>query len=142
MTDETQKPPSKRQDPNSIVGAPDARYVYANNFFFKGSVWDLSLLFGQLTNFGERSIEYHTSVTMTYPSAKLLSFFLLVNVALREVTEAISVPQAMIPDPPPQPSGDSVNDPRAWEFYNFCTDIYERFFRVSVPRATLPKAIE
>jgi len=54
--------------------------VYANNVLFEPSVWDLKMIFGQLDQSeGKAVVEQHTAVTIPWAQAKVLSYYLQVN---------------------------------------------------------------
>lgn len=89
--------------------------LYANNVQFEMSVWDLKLIFGQLDQReGKAAIEQHTSVTVPWFQAKLMSFFLQANVIAYEAEHGrIRIPAAVIPpDLPPLPP-EQENNPQA-----------------------------
>lgn len=80
----------------------DFASLYANNVRFESSVWDLKLLFGQLDqSTGGEVIELHTSMTIPWPTAKLMLYYLNVNIALHEIENGkISVNPRVFPTIP------------------------------------------
>jgi len=77
---------SKPQPETKDKYDPDS--VYANNVRFETSVWDLKAVFGQLEQLppsGELSVDWHTAVTMPWLVAKLLIYYLRINVAAYEL---------------------------------------------------------
>lgn len=75
---------------------------YANNCYFDSSVWDLTIIFGQL---GTRtsddqmpSIDWHTAMTLPWPQVKIVAYFLLANLAMHEEENGpVVVPQKIAP---------------------------------------------
>jgi hypothetical protein len=131
---------SKPAEP-PVKEAPDCSYVYANNFFLRGSVWDFSILFGQLSRLGDEGIDWHTVVTMPMAAFKILSYYMAINIAVNDAQGEIKVPAKMVPPPPPAPFGEDANDPRNWATYDFGYDLYERYFRTGVPREIRPASL-
>jgi len=86
---------------------------YANNVYFVGTVWDLKLLFGELASVGQ-NIDWHTSITMPWATAKLMAYYLQVNIAQHELSQGkIKIPAAMIPDIPPDVGNEDAETSRA-----------------------------
>jgi hypothetical protein len=80
--------------------------VYGNSFHFEMSEFDLKMTFGQLTSqfTGKPVVDWHTSVTMPWAQAKLLSYYLRINLALHESNNGkIKIPANLLPPPPPPP---------------------------------------
>ena len=80
---------------------------YANNVAFEQTVWDLKLLFGEYSQ-RHNGVEWHTSITIPWAQAKLMLFYLTINVRSYELfnNRAIDIPISMLPaepDPPPNP---------------------------------------
>jgi hypothetical protein len=72
---------------------------YANNVALEQTVWDLKLIFGEYSQRLE-GVEWHTSITMPWAQAKLLSHYLQANVAVWELNHGPkAIPEAMIPAP-------------------------------------------
>lgn len=98
-----------------------ANAVYANNTRLELSVWDLKILFGQLDQFQTPAdIKWHTAVTVPWIQAKLLDYYLRLNIAYHEKKWGrVDVPASVVPTAP-QPPTDELNDPDAlalWEIY-------------------------
>ena len=86
---------TQSQEPRKSLPA-----VYANNTAVEASVWDLKVVFGQWYQSG--GVDWHTMVTMPWAQAKLLAFYLRVNLAMYEAQHGkVIVPQAMWPQPLP-----------------------------------------
>ncbi|TRZ51267.1 hypothetical protein D4S03_05390 [bacterium] len=80
--------------------------VYANNFQLESTAIDMKFIFGTTSQSpGKVTVEQHTSVNMTWVQAKLLSFYLNVNLAAHEMENGkISIPHSVIPaEPQPIP---------------------------------------
>ena len=92
-------------EPNTSNPAPhedDLFSEYANNSHFEPSVWDLKILFGQLhPSSGKGSVDWHAAITMPWAQAKLLSYFLRVNIAVHEFRFGkIAIPEPVLPQDP------------------------------------------
>jgi hypothetical protein len=86
---------------------------YANNTALEPTIWDLKLIFGEFSE-RSRSIEWHTSITMPWAQAKLLSHYLQVNLAVREIDHGkIHIPETMVPQSPPPLTPEQETDPKA-----------------------------
>ena len=59
---------------------------YANNVNFAANVWDLKLLFGELSG-TKPAIDWHTSITLPWAQAKLMAYYLDINIASHEARE-------------------------------------------------------
>jgi hypothetical protein len=99
---------------------------YANNTFFEPSVWDLKILFGEFSG-RSSSVDWHTSITLPWAQAKLMAYYLAVNIALHELSQGpIQIPAPVIPaEPPPVPS--SENDPIAQAMYQYAVQFRKKF---------------
>ena len=103
MPEETDKIDFKRRE-------EEFESLYANNVQFEASVWDLKMIFGQLDqSTGSTVVEQHTAVTMAWPEAKIMAYFLLVNMTgYQSRNGPIQLPIAVIPTRP-DPSDPSLN---------------------------------
>lgn len=102
--------------------------VYANNSLLEPSVWDLKIHFGQLEQqSGQATVDWHTSVTVPWAQAKILAYFLMLNIACQEVQagEKIRVHPSVLPSPLPPPEG---TDPAARQLYERSVEIHKTFF--------------
>ena len=106
--------------------------AYANNTYFDSTAWDLTVIFGQL---GLRSrgvenpgMDWHTAVTLPWPQAKVLAYFLLVNIAIHEETNGpVTIRQDLVPAAPKFNEGDPAK-----ELERNLQNLHEEFF----PRGT------
>jgi hypothetical protein len=112
---------------NSEDQTEDLTTDYANNTFFEASVWDLKIVFGEWSG-QTKSVDWHTSMTIPWAQAKLMDYYLAVNVAAHELRMGkIPFPESMIP-PEPQPPPDSEkNNPAAIAFYNMVREHRQKF---------------
>jgi hypothetical protein len=98
--DANKSEPKAQADPKAIQqdspqGAPQAlqfkrdedfESLYANNVRFESSVWDLKLIFGQLDqSTGQEVIELHTAMTIPWTTAKLMLYYLQLNIVVHEL---------------------------------------------------------
>lgn len=103
---------------------------YANNVAFEASAWDIKLLFGQLDQAsGKTSVKQHLAVTIPWPQAKLLLFWLRVQVEAAEASVKAKIPirKDLIPPELPPPTDKEKNDPDAKEFYELYRKAREEF---------------
>jgi len=63
--------------------------AYANHVLIQQSAFDVTLVFGEMDQSGGKTnvVEQHTSITLSWPEAKLLSFFLAANILGHEVED-------------------------------------------------------
>jgi hypothetical protein len=99
--------PEQSEPVNEQVSqSEDFESVYANNVLFESSIWDLKMLFGQLSlSNGRQRIELHTAVTIPWLQAKLMAYYLQSNLTFYEGEHGpIKIPQGMTPPPLPAPA--------------------------------------
>ncbi|MDQ6758379.1 MAG: hypothetical protein M3Z32_00770 [Acidobacteriota bacterium] len=88
-------------DVGQTNGPDDLTTEYANNTAFEATVWDLKLIFGEFSA-RSKGIEWHTSITIPWALAKLIIYYLQVNIDIHELDHGkIAIPASMIPDAPP-----------------------------------------
>lgn len=95
------------EQPVNFERAEDFVTGYANNVQFESSAYDLKMVFGELSQTGSKvSIEQHTSVTVSWIQAKLLSYYLQIQIAGYELQHGkIRLPNNVLPiEPPPVPA--------------------------------------
>ena len=105
--------------------------VYANNARFEASAWDLKILFGQLEQHtGTPTIDWRTAVTIPWSQAKILSYYLRLNLAFHEFQNGpISIPGRVVPPVYPAPTEKQLkDDPRAMEVYETNKRIHTEMF--------------
>jgi hypothetical protein len=88
---------------------------YANNVRFESSFWDLKILHGVIDQPTAQEMSYfvHTAMHLPWTQAKLVAFYLYMNVLFNEVQSGeIGIPEGLVPSPfeVPEPLKD---DPRA-----------------------------
>jgi hypothetical protein len=106
----------------------DLSVEYANNVLLEATTWDLKVLFGEYTN-RARKVEWHTSMTMPWATAKLLAYFLQVNIAIYETYEQkIKIPVAAIP-PLPAPPTAGQDDAAANALFEKVRLLHEQFIQ-------------
>lgn len=104
--------------------------LYANNIQFHPSEWDLRLVFGELDlQDGKLIIEQHTSMAMPWLQAKLMLYFLLLQVGVYEMSHGkIPIPTTVMPPEPTPPEGGMKDDPFARRVYEYIKRTREDFF--------------
>ncbi len=95
----TEEPPTPEQ--RTFKRIDDFVTGYANNVQFEPSAWDLKMVFGELSQIpGNVSIEQHTSITVSWPEAKMMSYYLQVQILIHEFLNGrIQVPKNAWPLP-------------------------------------------
>jgi hypothetical protein len=108
--------------------------VYANYVNFEISDLDLKILFGQLNQLGaQANVNWHTAVTMAWPQAKIMSYFLRVNLAIYEAThEIIKLPAAMLPATPTLPE-DIETNPASKKVYEAVQTLRKELMEEQLP---------
>jgi hypothetical protein len=89
----------------------DFEKLYANNVQFQPSEWDLKAIFGEVDfdDKGQPFVEQHTSIAMPWIQAKLLLYFLTLQVDAYELTHGkIRVPASVLPPDPEPPSPETI----------------------------------
>jgi hypothetical protein len=100
---------------------------YANNVYFEATSWDLKMLFGEW-NGRSKSVEYHTSMTIPWAQAKLIAYFLQVNVAIHEANHGhIRVPENFVPLEFPDLEGPAADDPKEIELQKSIKALRDKF---------------
>jgi len=96
---EEQKQRQSEQTRASFEREDDFAALYANNVILEGNALDLKLIFGELEQHtGEAVVSQHTSVTIPWPTAKLLTYYLQVFMADYEAQNGkIRMPLSSIP---------------------------------------------
>jgi hypothetical protein len=108
----------------------DFESLYANNVTFEMSVWDLKLIFGQLDQHGGKiAVEQHTSIAVPWVQAKLMSYFLQVNLAVYEADYGrIRIPANVVPPELPPLPPELENNPQAKAVRESVLQLREKFF--------------
>jgi len=120
---------SREEKASSQSFFEDLTTDYANNVAVEATIWDLKLIFGEYSD-SDKSVNWHSSITIPWAQAKLLSHYLQVNVAVREVSEGpISIPEVMIPQPPPPLTPEQEKDPKAKAVYETISALQTAFVR-------------
>jgi len=107
----------------------DFTTLYANNTQFEASAWDLKIIFGQLDQSkADALIQQHTAMTLSWTHAKLMAYFLLVNVIAQQArTGFISVPPAVIPRRPDR-SDPTLDNEEARRAVDYLAWVHDQFF--------------
>jgi len=61
--------------------------LYANNVRFESSAWDLKIVFGQIDQSAgadKVAVESHTAITVAWPTAKTMAYYLTANVLAQQ----------------------------------------------------------
>ena len=98
---------------------------YANNVRFESSFWDLKILYGVLDQPSPDETNYlvHTAMHLPWTQAKLVAYYLYMNVLFHEAQSVeIRIPNGLMPSPLEVPEN-LKDDPKA-------RDVFERLERV------------
>lgn len=112
----------KKKEGITYTKADDFRSEYANNSFFQFSNWDLKIIFGELDQSkGPNDVIQKVAITLPWPQAKVLHYYLTLNLMTQEnLNQRIVIPAGIIsafPDEPPQGT-DPKTFRKAKEFYD------------------------
>jgi hypothetical protein len=119
------------EDPNKteLVQAEEEELTseYANNLFFAPNVLDLKILFGELSPV-KPAVDWHTSMTLPWPQAKLMAYYLAINIAAHELREGpIRISASMLPPDPPPPPQSAKDDPNAQALFEMIKEHRQKF---------------
>ena len=111
MADDTQ--PTETPQNLKVERTQNFVSTYANNAIFEASAWDLKIIFGQLDQAsGIAEIKQHLAVTIPWAQAKLLLYWLRVQVEVVELESGkIQIRKDLIPPEPPALTPEQENDP-------------------------------
>jgi hypothetical protein len=102
---------TQQQQPLRNQRSEDFVDSYANNFAFESSVWDLKIIFGQLDQ-ALGAIDQHTGITLTWAAAKILAYYLNINVIAQEIINGkIQIAPSVVPSEPPPIPEEHKDDP-------------------------------
>ena len=104
--------------------------VYANNFNFEPSIWDLKVILGQLEQHtGEAIVDWHTAVTIPWIQVKLVAYYLRLQATWYEAANGrINIPAFAMPKPPEPPAGGTENGLVAIAWHEAAKKIYSEMF--------------
>lgn len=124
-----QKPAGYRRDEETFT------FDYANNVYLESSAWDLKLIFGQLDQAeGAINVDQHTAITIPWPQAKVLIYFLKVHLLAYEIENGkIVVPKIALPPEPQPPSGELKDNPIALRLYEIIKSMWQKLVAESSP---------
>lgn len=91
--------PDKPVVPTANFELADEIYeAYANNVYYEASSWDLKLFFGQLDQRNGLKVVQHSAITIPWPLAKLMVFWLRGQIEAHELANGkIRVPPPIVP---------------------------------------------
>jgi hypothetical protein len=111
---------------SSVAEKDDLSVEYANNVFFEPTIWDLKLIFGEWSA-RANAVDWHTSITIPWAQAKLIQYYLTINIEAHEQIQGkISLPASVLPPEPDKP--DLTDDTGAQkDFYDMVVRNRNRF---------------
>ena len=103
--------------------------LYANNVQIEQTAFDLKLVFGELDQSqGKGRIQQHSSVTISWAQAKLLAYYLQVNIAGYEVQNGkIKIRKDLVPVEIPQLLPRQQKDPKIRELLGLIKNLRKQF---------------
>ncbi|HEY4901438.1 MAG TPA: DUF3467 domain-containing protein [Terriglobales bacterium] len=122
-----EKPPRTPQ--TGITKHDNFESWYANNVQFYPSEWDLRMVFGELDmSEGGAIVQQHTAMTVAWVQAKLMQYFLTLQLGVYEMTHGkIPVPDGILPPEPTPPTGELEHDPVAIQVYEYIKKARDQF---------------
>jgi hypothetical protein len=107
----------------------DFQSRYANNVQMEQSAFDLKLVFGQLDQSrGSLRVEQHTAITLSWTQAKLMLYYLQLNITGYEFDNGkISIRKDLIPPPVPSLTPEQENDPHFLQLVELFRILREQF---------------
>ncbi|MCX6636366.1 MAG: DUF3467 domain-containing protein [Acidobacteria bacterium] len=125
-----QQSTAKQTSSAPLTPEPDFDDVYANNSRFEISAWDLKIHFGQLDqSSGQATVDWNTAITVPWTQAKLLSYFLQLNIAIYEAENGkIQLPRGIVPPPPEPPVGELAENPAANAVFKLAQKLHQEIF--------------
>lgn len=102
--------------------------LYANNIRYENSVFDLRLVFGELDQSDPEGpcVSQHTAITISWIEAKLMVYFLRLNIASYELQNGkINIPASQIPPLFEPPTGELANNEHAQAIYKAFSKIHQ-----------------
>jgi hypothetical protein len=123
--------PERPQTPSQLDVQRHENYEnwYSNNVQYQQSEWDLKFIFGQLDWRDDRFVvEQHTAVTVAWIQAKLILYYLSIQVGVYELSHGkIPIPPGAMPPEPPPPTGEQANDPFVNQMHEYMKKMRAQF---------------
>jgi hypothetical protein len=122
---------STLQDPAPTDAAAEYDFddVYANCAHLEISAWDAKVIFGQLDqSSGTPLVDWHTAVTLPWPQAKILAYYLQATIeAYEAINGRIKIPAGALPMKPVAPTNNSNS--RKQQNPSLASKLYEQLER-------------
>jgi hypothetical protein len=119
---------TKEQTQPFLRRGEDYESLYANSVYFQPSEWDMKLIFGELdTKDNTAFVEQHTAITLPWLQAKIMHYFLTLQLGVYEMNHRIEIPPNLMPPAPTPPTGESENDPVAQRTFQYIKKMREQF---------------
>jgi hypothetical protein len=116
----------EEQSKPNVSATEDLNVEYANNVFFEATIWDIKLIFGEWSS-RSNLVDWHTSITLPWAQAKLIQYYLAINVEAHERMQGkITMPSAAIPPEPPPPDPSDITG-AAKDFYDMVVRHRQKF---------------
>ena len=122
----------REERPNRPIPVPqideELFTAYTNAIFLSPAVLDMKIVFGETAILGQGTVDWHSSITMTWQQAKILQYYLTVIIAAHEMDNGlIKIPRAMLPKgTPPLPDQGSVK-PELLKYLKFLEEYRRKF---------------
>jgi hypothetical protein len=133
MTEETKTDEQQPPQGTSLVFKRHENFEnwYANNVQYFPTEWDLKLVFGQVDwEQGKMLVEQHTGMTVDWLQAKMMLYFLTLQVGVYEMQYGeLQVPASVVPPEPLPPSTEDLKSyPAGNRVFEFIKKIREQMF--------------
>jgi hypothetical protein len=104
---------------------------YANSVLHEASAWDLKFIFGQIdqTGYPTTTIKQQLAVTIPWPQAKLILFWLRFQVEFAEATVGVKIPirKDLLPADMPPLKPEEESDPAIKQAHDLYVKIRNEF---------------
>ena len=109
----------------------DFEALYANNVQFQPSEWDLRAIFGEVDfEDGRPFVQQHTSISLPWAQAKIMLYFLAVQIGAYEIANGkIVIPGTVLPPDPAPPEGELVSNSLARHIYEHAKKMHDMFVK-------------
>lgn len=120
--------PDENGNQTNFERTDDFASCYANHVQYEASSWDLKLIFGQLDQSKHPlAVEQHTAITLPWTHAKIMAYFLIVNIMIHQGQDGmISMPPTVLP-PRPNPLEPDL-DEAGRRTISYLAWVYDQFF--------------
>jgi hypothetical protein len=121
----------------NFVRDEDFTSLYASNVQFESTFWDLKIIFGQV-DLAKQSISQHTAMALSWPVAKLASYFMVANIIFHQAQNGYTaLPPSVLPPRPD--ASDPGLDANGRKTAAYLAWVWDQFFG---PEPYIPPSVE